>query len=125
MAKNKAKSENLLNSMARLDYFLQEGYTRKQLSDMLDIQYGTLNKIIKGFSKDIKDENHNKIKKLHSDYIINQTNDLLDDEPVIDSIDAEEGAREVAMWLGIASLIAILALVGLVFVVRYIIGLLT
>jgi hypothetical protein len=34
MAKNKAKSENLLNSMTRLDYLLQEGFTRKQLADM-------------------------------------------------------------------------------------------
>jgi hypothetical protein len=124
MAKNKAKSENLLNSMARLDFLLQEGFTRKELSDMLDIQYGTLGKIIKGFSKDIKDENHNKIKKFHLDYIIHRSNEnYFDDEPVIDSKDAEEGAREVAKWLGITIAVGLLLLVGLGFVVKYIIGL--
>jgi hypothetical protein len=124
MAKNKAKSENLLNSMTRLDYLLQEGLTRKELSDMLDIQYGTLGKIIKGFSKDIKDENHNKIKKFHSDYIIHRSNEnYFDDEPVIDSKDAEEGAREVAIWLTITAVIVLLSLVGLSFVVKYIVDL--
>jgi hypothetical protein len=125
MAKNKAKSENLLNSIVRLDYLLQEGFTRRQLSDKLNIQYGTLGKIIKGYSKDIKDENHNKIKKFHSDYIICRSNEnYFDDDPVIDSQDSDEGAREVAMWLKITIAVGILSLVGLGFVVRYIIGLL-
>ncbi len=125
MAKNKAKSENLLNSMARIDFLVQEGYSKKQLAQMSGIEYGTFQKISIGFSKDIRKDNHEKIKKLHSDYIINRTNNLLlDDDPVIDSQDAGEGAREVAKWLSIAVIIAILALVGLGFVVRYIIGLL-
>jgi hypothetical protein len=123
MAKNKAKSENLLNSMARIDFLVQEGYSKKQLAQMSGIEYGTFQKISIGFSKDIRKDNYEKIKKLHSDYIINRTNDLLDDEPVIDSQDAEEGAREIAIWLGIAVIIAILALVGLGFVVKYIISL--
>jgi len=124
MAKNKAKSENLLNSMARLDYLLQEGFTKKQLAYHLKIQYGTLGKIIRGFANDIKDENHNKIKKFHSDYIIHRSNDDYIDEEVIDSQDAEEGAKEVAIWLIIISVIVLLSLVGLAFVVKYIIGLL-
>ena len=37
-----------------LERYLNYGLTRKELSDMLDIQYGTLGKIIRGFSKDIK-----------------------------------------------------------------------
>jgi hypothetical protein len=123
MAKNQAKSENLLNSMARIDFLVQEGYSKKQLAQMSGIEYGTFQKISIGFSKDIRKDNYERIKKLHSDYIINRTNDLLDDEPVIDSKDAEEGAREIAMWLSIAASIAILALVGLGFVVRYIIEL--
>jgi hypothetical protein len=123
MAKNQAKSENLLNSMARIDFLVQEGYSKKQLAQMSGIEYGTFQKISIGFSKDIRKDNYERIKKLHSDYIINRTNDLLDDEPVIDSKDAEEGAREIAIWLGIAASIAILALVGLGFVVKYIISL--
>jgi hypothetical protein len=123
MAKNKAKSENLLNSIARIDFLVQEGYSKKQLAQMSGIEYGTFQKISIGFSKDIRKDNYERIKKLHSDYIINRTNDLLDDEPVIDSKDAEEGAREIAIWLGITASIAILALVGLGFVVKYIISL--
>jgi hypothetical protein len=124
MAKNKAKSENLLNSMTRLDYLLQEGFTRKELADMLDIQYGTLGKIIRGFSKDIKDENHNKIKKLHSDYIIHKSNEsYFDDEPVIDSKDAEEGAKEVANLLYISLIVITLSFIGLWSIVGYIISL--
>jgi hypothetical protein len=124
MAQNKAKSENLLNSMARIDFLVQEGYTKKHLAMISGIEYGTFQKISIGFSKDIKKDNHEKIKKLHSDYIINKTNDLLDEEPVIDSADAEEGAKQIAKWLGIAIAVGMLALVGLGFVVRYIIGLL-
>jgi hypothetical protein len=123
MAQNKAKSDNLLNSMARIDFLVQEGYSKKQLAQMSGIEYGTFQKISIGFSKDIRKDNHEKIKKLHLDYIINRTNDLLDDDLVIDSKDAEKGAREVAIWLGITASIAILALVGLGFVVKYIISL--
>ena len=123
MAKNKAKSENLLNSIVRIDYLLQEGFTRKQLADMLDIQYGTLSKIIRGFSKDIKDENYNKIKKLHLDYIINRTNNLLDDEPVIDSEAAEEEAKELEKFLAITFAIIGILLVGFIFLIKYIISL--
>jgi hypothetical protein len=123
MAKNKAKSDSLLNSIARIDFLVQEGYSKKQLAQMSGIEYGTFQKISIGFSKDIRKDNYERIKKLHSDYIINRTNDLLDDEPVIDSKDAEEGAREIAIWLGITASIAILALVGLGFVVKYIISL--
>jgi transcriptional regulator with XRE-family HTH domain len=123
MAKNKAKSENLLNSIARIDYLLQEGFTRKQLADKLDIQYGTLGKIIRGFSKDIKDENYNKIKKLHLDYIINRTNNLLDDEPVIDSEAAEEEAKELEKFLAITFAIIGILLVGFIFLIKYIISL--
>jgi hypothetical protein len=123
MAKNQAKSENLLNSMARIDFLVQEGYTKRQLASMAGIEYGTFQKISIGFSKDIRKDNHERIKKLHSDYIINRTNDLLDDEPVIDSVDAEEGAKTIAVWLGITVVVGLLALVGLGFVVRYIIGL--
>lgn len=123
MAKNKAKSDNLLNSMARIDFLVQEGFSKRQLANMADIQYGTFQKIARGFSNDIKKENHEKIKRLHSNYIINQTNDLLDDEPVIDSKDAEEGAREITTWIIITTIIAILIIIGLVSVIRYIIGL--
>jgi hypothetical protein len=123
MAKNKAKSDNLLNSIARIDFLVQEGFSKRKLASMAGIKYGTFQKISNGFSNGIKKENHEKIKKLHSNYIINQTNDLLDDEPVIDSKDAEEGAKEITTWIIITTIIAILIIIGLVSVIRYIIGL--
>jgi hypothetical protein len=123
MAKNKAKSENLLNSMARIDFLVQEGYTKRQLASMAGIPYQTFQKISIGYSNSIREDNHERIKKLHSDYIINRTNDLLDDEPVIDPVDAEEGAKTIAVWLGITVVVGLLALIGLGFVIRYIIGL--
>jgi|688.fasta_scaffold528610_2 hypothetical protein len=127
MAKNTIISDKLELAICRIDFLVKEGFTKKQIADMAGIKYQTLQKISKAFSKDISDVNHEKIKKLHSDYIIRSTNNssdyFLDDEPVIDSQDAEEGAKEVAMWLGITVAIGLLALIGLAFVVRYIIGL--
>jgi hypothetical protein len=127
MAKNTIISDKLELAICRIDFLVKEGFTKKQIADMAKIKYQTLQKISRAFSKDISDVNHEKIKKLHSDYIIRSTDNsldyFLDDEPIIDSQDAEEGAREVAMWLGITVVVGLLALVGLGFVVRYIIGL--
>ena len=127
MAKNTIISDKLELAICRIDFLVKEGFTKKQIADMAGIKYQTLQKISRAFSKDISDVNHEKIKKLHSDYIIKNTDNssdyFLDDEPVIDSKDAEEGAREIAMWLGITVVVGLLALVGLGFVVRYIIGL--
>jgi predicted transcriptional regulator len=124
MAQNQGKSENLQIAMHRLDSLLQEGFSRKKLANMTEIKYGTFGKIIRGCSKDIKQENYNKIAKVYFDYLDRKYSERKYVEDVIDSKDAEEGAKEIAIWLGIAVVIAILALVGLGFVVRYIIGLL-
>jgi len=125
MAQNKGKSQKLLTTMARVNFLLQEGFSRTQVANMADMQYGTLQKIAIGHSNDITKTNYEKIKKIHLDYI-NQKSEIMlkDEEPVIDSQDAEEGAREVAEWITIIVLIGLLALIGLAFVVRYIIGLL-
>jgi hypothetical protein len=130
MAKNKAKSENLQIAMHRLDSLLQEGFSKKKLANMTNIKYGTLGKIIRGCSKDITDINYNKIEKVYFNYLDKKFADklyienFLDEEPVIDSIDAEEGARTIAVWLGITVALGLLTLVGLAFVVKYIIDLL-
>jgi transcriptional regulator with XRE-family HTH domain len=125
MAQNKGKSQKLLTTMARVNFLLQEGFSRSKIANMADMQYGTLQKIAIGHSNDITKPNYEKIKKIHLDYI-NQKSEIMlkDEEPVIDSQDAEEGAREVAVWITIIVLIGLLALIGLAFIVRYIIGLL-
>lgn len=125
MSKNKGKSENLLNSMARLQYLLQEGFSRTELAEILNIQYGTLGKIIRGFSKDITILNHEKIKKFYSDYIIQKSNKkyIFDDEEVIDSKDAEEGAKEVAKWLYISMTFVLISTFILIAIIKYIVSL--
>jgi transcriptional regulator with XRE-family HTH domain len=124
MAQNQGKSANLQIAMHRLDSLLQEGFSRRKLANMTEIKYGTLGKIINGSSKDITQINYDKIEKVYFDYLDRKYSERKYVEDIIDSQDAEEGAREVAKWLSIAVIIAILALVGLGFVVRYIIGLL-
>ena len=123
MAKNKAKSENLNIAIHRLDSLLQEGFSREKLANMTEIKYGTLGKIIKGYSKDIKQENYDKITKVYFDYLDKKYSEKDYGEDVIDSKDAEEGAKEVAMWLTITAVIVLLSLVGLSFVVKYIVDL--
>lgn len=123
MAKNQETSQNLENSIKRIEFFIQKGFTKKQIADMADIKYGTLLKIASGYSKDISDVNHEKIKRIHSDYIIRVTDNALDDEPVFDPQDVEDGANEVTLYVIIFVTILLLAIVGLGFIIKYIIGL--
>lgn len=126
MAQNKAKSVNLQIAMRRLDFLLQEGFSREKLANMTEIKYGTLGKIINGASKNIKQENYNKIAKVYYDYVDRKYSErkYVEDEPVIDSKDAEEGAKEIATYLILITVIIGILIVGMVAIVRYIIGLL-
>ena len=124
MAQNKAKSGNLQIAMYRLDFLLQEGFSREKLANMTEIKYGTLGKIINGASKDIKQENYNKITKVYFDYLNRKYSEKECVEDVIDSKDAEEGAKEIATYLILITVIIGILIVGMVAIVRYIIGLL-
>jgi hypothetical protein len=72
-------------------------------------------------------DTHLKIKAFHSDYIISKANIQNaipeDDEPVIDFMDSEEGAKEVAKWMWLSLGITACVLIALVFVIRYVLSL--
>lgn len=123
MAENKAKSENLLNSMARIDFLIQEGFSKRKLASMAGIKYGTFQKISNGFSNGIKKQNHEKIKKLHSDYIRNQTNNELSYDDVLDDLDQKDGVKEVTSHLILFTAIIIVLVIGMFSIVRFVISL--
>jgi hypothetical protein len=124
MAKNQGKSENLQIAMHRLDSLLQEGFSREKLANMAEIKYGTLGKIIRGCSKDISDTNYDKIEKLYFGYLDKRYADKIQIEDILDEKDAEEGAKEMASYLTLITAIIVVLIIGMVTIVRYIIGLL-
>jgi hypothetical protein len=124
MAKNQGKSENLQISMHRLDSLLQEGFSREKLANMTEIKYGTLGKIIRGCSKDITDINYDKIEKVYFGYLDKRYADKIQIEDILDEKDAEKGAKEVASYLTLITAIIVVLIIGMVTIVRYIVGLL-
>jgi hypothetical protein len=124
MAKNQGKSENLQIAMHRLDSLLQEGFSREKLANMAEIKYGTLGKIIRGCSKDISDTNYDKIEKLYFGYLDKRYADKIQIEDILDEKDAEEGAKEMASYLTLITAIIVVLIIGMLTIVRYIIGLL-
>lgn len=117
---------NVEPSLIRLNYLIQEGYTRRDIENMAGINKYTLRSILSGRNKKITQATHDKIKQLHSTYIIGQT-DLLQevdyDEPVIDPEDEKQGVKEITLWLyGIT--IAFVILLGiLIIIIKYILSL--
>jgi hypothetical protein len=114
-------------TLARLDYLIQVGFTKNQLGTLTGVQTQTIRRMFRRRPEKISMDTHLKIKAFHSDYIIRRTNieDLLldDDEPVIDFADSEQGAKEVAKWMWLSLGITAIALIGLIFVIRYVLSL--
>jgi hypothetical protein len=114
-------------TLARLDYLVQAGFTKKQIADLTGIQAQTMRRLLKKRPEKVSMDTHLKVKAFHSDYIINRTNAENavpeDDEPVIDFADSEEGAKEVAKWMWLSLGITAMALIGLIFVIRYVLSL--
>jgi hypothetical protein len=123
MAKNQGKSENLQIAMHRLDSLLQEGFSREKLANMAEIKYGTLGKIIRGCSKNISDTNYDKIEKLYFGYLDKRYADKIQIEDILDEKDAEEGAKEMASYLTLITAIIVVLIIGMVAIIRYIVGL--
>jgi hypothetical protein len=124
MAQNQVKSENLQIAMHRLDSLIQEGFSREKIADMTDIKYGTLGKIIRGCSKDITDINYDKIEKVYFDYLDKRYADKIQIEDILDEKDAEEGAKELAKYLAFITVLVGILIIGMVAIIRYIMGLL-
>lgn len=63
-------------SIIRLNFLIQEGFSRTEIENMAGINKHTLRSILQGKTKKITQRTHDKIKSLHSNYIINKTNDI-------------------------------------------------
>lgn len=114
-------------TLARLDYLTQVGFTKIQLAEFTGVQAQTIRRMFRRRPEKISMDTHLKVKAFHSDYIISKTNIQNaipeDDEPVIDFRDSEQGAKEVAKWMWLSLGITAMALIGLVFVIRYVLSL--
>lgn len=113
-------------SLIRLNFLIQEGYTRRDIENMAGINKHTLQAILQGKTKKITQVTHDKIKQLHSSYIIGKT-DLLQefdyDEPVIDPEDEKEGVKEITLWLYSITVAFVILLGILIIIIRYILSL--
>lgn len=114
-------------TLARLDYLTQVGFTKIQLAEFTGVQAQTIRRMFRRRPEKISMDTHLKVKAFHSDYIISKTNIQNaipeDDEPVIDFADSEQGAKEVAKWMWLSLGITAIALIALVFVIRYVLSL--
>ena len=124
-------------TLARLDYLTQVGFSKIQLAEFTGVQAQTIRRMFRRRPEKISMDTHLKVKAFHSDYIISKTNiqnvmsmgslSLLplpeDDEPVIDFADSEQGAKEVAKWMWLSLGITACVLIGLVFVIKYVLSL--
>ena len=114
-------------TLARLDYLTQVGFTKIQLAEFTGVQAQTIRRMFRRIPEKISMDTHLKVKAFHSDYIISKSNIQNaipeDDEPVIDFADSEQGAKEVAKWMWLSLGITAMALIALVFVIRYVLSL--
>jgi hypothetical protein len=114
-------------TLARLDYLTQVGFTKIQLANFTGVQAQTIRRMFRRRPEKISMDTHLKIKAFHSDYIISKSNlensIPEDDEPVIDFADSEQGAKEVAKWMWLSLGITAMALIALIFVIRYVLSL--
>ena len=114
-------------TLARLDYLTQVGFSKIQLAEFTGVQAQTIRRMFRRRPEKISMDTHLKVKAFHSDYIISKTNIQNaipeDDEPVIDFADSEQGAKEVAKWMWLSLGITACVLIGLVFVIKYVLSL--
>lgn len=125
------RKNELSNKIAklRIKHLLKEGYTKAELSRNIKLAYKTLDNILDPKKEIIRLETHEKIAEFcdNLDKMIEkeQTTDnyFLTSEDIIDSKDAEEGAKEVARWMYITFAIVGVILIGMFFTVKYILSL--
>lgn len=108
-------------SLIRLNYLIQEGFTRPEIENMAGINPHTLRAILRGRTKKITLATHDKIKRLHSNYIINKTNkfDKLTEEELEETL----YTQNVKSYLWIVMGVLIICSIAMWFIVRYIISL--
>lgn len=108
-------------SLIRLNYLIQEGFTRADIENMAGINKHTLRAILQGRTKKIEQFTHDKIKKLHSNYIINKTNEF--DEPTEVELEETLYTQNVKSYLWIITGAVITGIIAIIFITKYIIEL--
>ena len=108
-------------SIIRLNFLIQEGFTRIEIENMSGINKHTLRSILQGKTKKITQKTHDKIKSLHSNYIINKTNDIkeIETEELHDRLYTQSLKSHLWIVMGFVATGIIIVL----FMVRYIISL--
>lgn len=108
-------------SLIRLNYLIQEGFTRPEIENMAGINKHTLRSILQGRNKKITQITHDKIKQLHSNYIINKTNkfDKLTEEELEETL----YTQNVKSYLWIITGAVITGIIVIIFITKYIIEL--
>lgn len=121
------RKDVLSNKIAklRIKHLLQQGYTYAELARKMELSPKTIANIVDPNKELIRLETHEKVQEF-CDYLDSLTvkdGYFLTDEDVIDSKDAEEGAKEIAKWMYI--IFGIVAVVlGIMFVIiKYILSL--
>lgn len=125
------KRDVLSNKIAklRIKHLLLEGYTKAELSRKMGLAYKTIENILDPKKELIRLETHEKVQEfwdtLQAMVEKEQTTDsyFLTDQDIIDSKDAEEGAKEVARWMYITFAIVAVILTGIIFTIKYILSL--
>ena len=107
-------------TIARIEFLLQEGFRRIEISNMAGVPLVTINKLMQDRGKKVTLKTHNKIKALHSDYIIKKS-DIQGAVLELEEIDLE--AKKVSKWMWYSLATTAMALIGLIFVIKYIIDL--
>ncbi|MGA1046737.1 MAG: hypothetical protein ACO3UU_01910 [Minisyncoccia bacterium] len=113
----------------RIKHLLAEGYNKSQIARMARLNNRTIHNILDPNNEFVRLETYNKLQALwqtlETQKEAEQVADsyFFTDEDVIDRKDAEEGAKEVALWLGITIVVLLLATLGLIFVIKYIFSL--
>jgi hypothetical protein len=104
----------------RIEFLMQEGFRKSEISQLSGVPKVTIDKLLKDSRKKVTVKTADKIKKAHSQYIMEKANN---EEPVFDFDDVEDGAKEVANWMWLSLAIIAMAIIGLIFTIRFILGL--
>lgn len=108
-------------TLIRLKFLIQEGFTRPEIENMAGINKHTLRSILQGRNKKITQITHDKIKQLHSNYIIHQTNDIvkISEKEFNENINIQN--MKSYLWISIG--IIFIATIILAFTIKYILSL--
>ena len=108
---------------------IKDGYSQEEIANQAKLSQANISRILfKPEYGKVKLSTQLKLAQVWENHKMKQINDLenkdfMFEEYVIDSKDAEEGAKEVAKWMYITFAIVGILLIGLIFLIRYIISL--